>query len=310
MASGFASVQRVVAASALTLLGLLLCSSSAYAQATRTWVSGVGDDANPGSRTAPVKTFAGAISKTAAGGEISVLDPGGFGAVTVTKAMTLNGAGTLASILHSGTNGVVVNAGTTDVVILRNLHFHGGAQSLAGVRILQAGTVIIEDCYFDVMGHEAIQVAAAAAVKVILNNVHIRLAGRGGLDSPSDPTRYQAIFVSGSSTLLAKRLTLASNVVGVHAEGSAQVTLVDSILSDHSIALRAIGNAVINGERLTISNNSSGTATADQGLIRLSDSMTAFNDTALDGNVLSFGNNRISAGNTADGTPANTLPLQ
>jgi hypothetical protein len=65
----------------------------AQAQATRTWVSGVGDDANPCSRTAPCKTFAGAISKTAPCGEISVLDPGGFGAVTITKSITINGTG-------------------------------------------------------------------------------------------------------------------------------------------------------------------------------------------------------------------------
>ena len=76
-------------------------ASVASAQATRTWVSGVGDDANPCSRTAPCKTFAGAISKTAAGGEISVLDPGGFGAVTITKSITLSGVGVNASILAS-----------------------------------------------------------------------------------------------------------------------------------------------------------------------------------------------------------------
>src|SRR2546426_6768037 len=79
--------------------------SLAQAQATRTWVSGVGDDANPCSRTAPCKTFAGAISKTFIGGEIDALDPGGFGAVTITKSITIDGAGTLASILSSGVNG-------------------------------------------------------------------------------------------------------------------------------------------------------------------------------------------------------------
>src|SRR3954469_21062669 len=96
-----------------TILGSLLIaslatgfSSGAFAQATRTWVSGVGDDVNPCSRTAPCKTFAGAISKTANNGEISVLDPGGFGAVTITKSITLNGTGTLAGILAAGTNGV------------------------------------------------------------------------------------------------------------------------------------------------------------------------------------------------------------
>src|SRR5712692_8313305 len=80
-------------------------ASLAQAQATRTWVSGVGDDANPCSRTAPCKTFAGAISKTAIGGEIDCLDPGGFGQVTITKSITIDGTGTFASILASSVNG-------------------------------------------------------------------------------------------------------------------------------------------------------------------------------------------------------------
>ena len=82
-------------------------ASMAQAQATRTWVSGVGDDANPCSRTAPCKTFAGAISKTAAGGEIDALDPGGFGAVTITKSITID-ACCMAGILAAGTNGELV----------------------------------------------------------------------------------------------------------------------------------------------------------------------------------------------------------
>src|SRR5690242_13770082 len=125
--------------SIIMALAICLWSSIVWAQASRTWVSGVGDDANPCSRTAPCKTFAGAISKTAAGGEISVLDPGGYGAVTITKAITLNGSGTLASILASGTNGVIVNAGAGDVVILRNLSINGGGTGLNGIRYLAGG---------------------------------------------------------------------------------------------------------------------------------------------------------------------------
>ena len=88
-----------------TLLCLYLPASPAQAQATRTWVSGVGDDANPCSRTAPCKTFAGAISKTAAAGEINCIDPGGFGAVTITKSITIDCSEVFASVLVSGTNG-------------------------------------------------------------------------------------------------------------------------------------------------------------------------------------------------------------
>jgi hypothetical protein len=97
----------------------LFTAVSMHAQATRTWVSGVGDDANPCSRTAPCKTFAGAISKTAAAGQINVIDPGGFGTVTITKSIVIDGTPALAGVLASGTNGIVINAGASDIVTLR-----------------------------------------------------------------------------------------------------------------------------------------------------------------------------------------------
>ena len=105
----------------------LFCSPS-HAQ-SRTWVSGTGDDANPCSRTAPCKTFAGAISKTATGGEIDCLDPGGFSTSSFfTKSITIDcGAGQVGSILAAGTNGINVNAATTDVVRIRNLSIQGAS---------------------------------------------------------------------------------------------------------------------------------------------------------------------------------------
>src|SRR5213595_1180553 len=125
-------------------LACVLFSSLAHAQATRTWVSGVGDDANPCSRTAPCKTFAGAISKTAAGGEISVLDPGGFGAVTITKSITINGDGTLGGLLAATVNGIIVNAGANDDVIIRSISIDGtmGASiGIHGIRFLAGRSV-------------------------------------------------------------------------------------------------------------------------------------------------------------------------
>src|ERR1700692_3602043 len=103
-------------------ISLCAMTSAAQAQATRTWVSGVGDDANPCSRTAPCKTWARAIAKTAPGGELDALDPGVFGALTITKSIILDGGGgQVASVLVAGTNGINVAAGATDVVELRNL---------------------------------------------------------------------------------------------------------------------------------------------------------------------------------------------
>src|SRR3954454_8777634 len=145
----------------LSLIASLVLTGSLHAQATRTWVSGVGNDANPCSRTAPCKTFAGAISKTAEGGEIDVLDPGGFGTVTITKAMTLDGthgAG-FGSILNAGNiAGVIINVTTgthvnNAVVILRSLYFQAASQSPSGtgsssngINYLKGNRVFVYDC--------------------------------------------------------------------------------------------------------------------------------------------------------------------
>src|SRR5262249_21750335 len=125
---------------------LALNAQPVHAQATRTWVSGVGDDANPCSRTAPCKTFAGAISKTAPGGIINCLDPGGFGAVTITKSITIDCSSTLAGVLASGTNGINVNAAATDIVRLRGLDIEGVGTGLIGVNVIQVGALRIENC--------------------------------------------------------------------------------------------------------------------------------------------------------------------
>src|SRR5258708_3572762 len=123
----------VLAALAFGLFLPLLAAAPANAQATRTWVSGVGDDANPCSRTAPCKTFAGAISKTAPAGEINCLDPGGFGAVTITKSMTISCDIGTAGVLVSGTNGIVFAGGANDYLYLKGLDIEGFGTGLSGV---------------------------------------------------------------------------------------------------------------------------------------------------------------------------------
>ena len=129
---------------------LLAFASLAQAQASRTWVSGVGDDVNPCSRTAPCKTFAGAISKTIAGGEIDALDPAGYGAVTAIKSITIDGGdgSGFGGILASSTTGVIVN-GAGVAVTLRRLSINGGPPNIPGtngVRFIQGSKLRIEEC--------------------------------------------------------------------------------------------------------------------------------------------------------------------
>src|SRR5437870_1176769 len=135
-------------APAFVLIALAL-PASAFAQVSRTWVSGVGDDANPCSRTAPCKTFAGAISKTAACGEINALDDGGFGGVTITKCMTIEGGGHIAGVLVSGTNAIIVNvpcSGTgAGPVRLRNLDIDGLGTGLNGIRFISGKALFVEN---------------------------------------------------------------------------------------------------------------------------------------------------------------------
>ena len=131
----------------LVVLTSVLLSPSLFAQATRTWVSGVGDDANPCSRTAPCKTFAGAISKTATGGEIDVLDPGGFGAVTITKSITIDGGPGAGGVLAAGVAGIIINStAANSTIVLRNLTILGVSGATDGVNVFAANTVQIQNC--------------------------------------------------------------------------------------------------------------------------------------------------------------------
>src|SRR5262245_41738478 len=128
-----------------------LPADPARAQATGTWVSGVGDDANPCSRTAPCKTFAGAISKTATNGEIRCLDPGGFGSVTITKSITID-CHEIPAFIIAGTSCIVINVAAGDVqqtVRLRNLNCNGLKVSTQGVNILAAKAVFLDDMRID-----------------------------------------------------------------------------------------------------------------------------------------------------------------
>jgi hypothetical protein len=160
----------------------LAYSAPASAQATRTWVSGVGDDVNPCSRTAPCKTFAGAISKTAIGGEINCIDNAGFGAVTITKAITLNCHGQLGSVLHGSTQGIVVNAAAGSLVILEDLEITGAGTTLGtkGVSFLNGGTLIIRDCLIYDDSANGVSFTPSGASKLFIQNTTIANAGNAG----------------------------------------------------------------------------------------------------------------------------------
>jgi hypothetical protein len=304
-------MKRSLTINALTAIALcFVLFASAQAQATRTWVSGAGDDVNPCSRTAPCKTFAGAISKTAAGGEISALDPGGYGAVTITKSITINGQGTLASILGATTNGVVVNVAATDKVVLRSISIEGAGTGFNGVRMINAGTLQIEDSAINGFTENGIDVESTGVAQVFIKNTVIRNNSGNG------------IFIQSATSASPVKVTidkshLVNNAVGLLAASSSRVTIHDSVITQNSSvgilaqASAGAGSATVSIESSFITNNevgirSSGAGPANTAVIRISEVMITDNTNGLiaetGGNIVSFGNNRI-AGNTSDGSP-------
>jgi hypothetical protein len=290
-------MKRTVRIAATMVAFALVGSSAAYAQATRTWVSGVGDDANPCSRTAPCKTFAGAISKTAAGGEISVLDPGGFGGVTITKSITINGEGTLAGILvGAGTTGVIVNAAATDVVTLRNISIHGvGAAN--GIRFLAGLTLIVDNVDISGIGTTGIDVESSTPnAKVVISNTTIR-GGTNGI---------QVTSPGGGVNVAVDRSSIRNATTGIDAQaGSVNVTnSVFTGMSQFAITGTA-GSHTVHGSLFT-GNFASAQALA-AATVSLSDNNIVGNNFAFGcsgGTLASRGDNRI-VNNGANGCSPN-----
>jgi parallel beta-helix repeat protein len=269
---------------AITLFFVLVIGATgAYAQATRTWVSGVGDDANPCSRTAPCKTFAGAISKTNASGEINVLDPGGFGAVTITKAITIDGSGgSISGVLVSGTNGIVVNAGTNDAVVLRNLDIDGIGAGLSGILFNSGKSLRVENSKIYGFANYGIDFAPTGTSTLSVDKTVVHNNTLGGLYvNPVGGLAYATI--TGS--------TFSDNQFGVLVGASSKVTISSCVAnSNTSYGIGASGGgATIYMSGTTVTQNAVGIATSSGG------------------SVLSQGNNSI-IGNTADGAPTGYLP--
>jgi len=234
--------------SVLAALAIASLATIAQAQATRTWVSGVGDDANPCSRTAPCKTFAGAISKTAAQGEISVLDPGGFGGVTITKSITIDGHNTEAGVLVSGSNGVLVSAGTSDTITLRGLDIIGLNTSPAGIRVLSAGNVNVEDCVIQEFNTAGILVNGTTGGRVRLNVYNTLIRHNAGDGIQIFPTLPQFVTLAMSNTRSYDNIGAGVNVA---TNGSTTGSITNSTLSTNGNTGTSQGGLVVQAGNIT-----------------------------------------------------------
>ncbi len=298
----------------LKVLTLVICASAfasiAQAQATRTWVSGVGDDLNPCSRTAPCKTFAGAISKTAKDGEISVLDPGGYGAVTITKSIYINGthgAG-YGSIINSLVNGVIINI--TDVndvrkaVRLRALDINGASTGINGVSILAANNVWIEDSVIDgntgdgTNSGMGIRVATAGSVNLNVSDTMIH----------KNITGIRVSSTAGFAVANIRNCNIEGNGTAVQAaSNNSFVTVAESRISNnntHGLFASASGSQMTVSE-CVIANNADGINAGAGSVVRALSNKILYNTTGFAGTTAAIqtdGQNR-NAGNTTPGAP-------
>jgi hypothetical protein len=291
-------------ATLLTVLGCLvalLYAAPAHAQATRTWVSGVGDDANPCSRTAPCKTFAGAISKTAAGGEINCLDSAGYGAVTITKAITIHCEGVVGSVLVSGTNGIVVQAGPSDVVILRGLEVNGIGTGINGIRFLAGAALIVDECLIYGFTTNGIDVALGASAAVSVNNTQIYNLGGDGI---------RLNTTAGTASMSADHVTVSRTHNGIEVAGGGIGTVSNSmIFNTTSAALASAGGAILDvSDSQLLSSSFGANASVSGASIGLTNDKLYFNNQAVNavaGSTFATGGNNKLFNNGSNGATPN-----
>jgi hypothetical protein len=260
------SFPALLAAAALFTALAGAFAPQASAQSARTWVSGIGDDANPCSYTAPCRTLNGSISKTAAGGEINALAGGGFGAVTITKAITIDLVAVTGGVLNTGTHGIIVSAQATDDVVLRGLDVGGasgaagcGYGGLNGVRVLKARTVRIEDSRIR-QQQKGIELNPTSPVKVLVNRVDIANNCTHGIAS--------APGVGGAVELLVRDSTITNSGTALSVADNAAAWLTGSTIFGNALGLEALGAGAINdfGDNHVVGNTVDGAPTNHVGV--------------------------------------------
>jgi hypothetical protein len=299
-------------------------ASPAAAQATRTWVSGVGDDANPCSRTAPCKTFVGAIVKTAAGGEINCMDSGGFGGVSITKSIAIVCDGVIGGVLVSGgTSAITVNAAATDTVYLSGLDIHGANGAVNGIRFVAGGTLHVENSSirgFKGANAHGISFAPSGASELYVADTVITDSGSGltggGIEiSPTGAGGSARVVLKNVEVRDNSNNGLIANTANTTAAAGISVVAHDSNFSGNGAGVVAVtppstSSAVVMLTNSIVANNSGNGIVANGGtaIVRVAHTTVTANARGVffanGGTLESYGNNRV-VNNPTTGTANN-----
>jgi len=284
---------------AFALVGLFFAFSTlADAQATRTWVSGVGDDVNPCSRTAPCKTFAGAISKTAANGEINCLDPAGYGAVTITKSITIDCEDTQGSILASLTTGVILNAQNIDVR-LRGISINGAGNGTNCIRVLNSGNnrLTLDEVVCTGFTTHGVSIESnGGTFKLNVINSSFRNLTGNGINT----------FMTGgaTATITVDSSLIAYTGIGVNLGTGATGSINDSVISNNTTGLQASGaTSFLSAKDNQITHNTTGILTSSSGTVRFGGNLITGNGTGISGsNIFTWGGNFVDGNTVSNGS--------
>jgi hypothetical protein len=289
----------------------LFCATVLAAQAyAQTWVSATGSDSNACTRSAPCKTYQHAHDVSSAYGKVTALDAGDFGPVTVTKSITIDGAG-LATNLATGTSEITVNAGAGDIVQLRNLSIHG-RNAATGITFNSGAHLEIDDVTLNGFTGSCIAavVGGSGTSDMVIKDTNIDYCANTG------------VFVSGVGPTLTVEI-VNSHVhyaqYGIYAY-SGLITISGSSFSSVGYGtgtgiLENFHSPTLANQKIMVDNcQFSGYSTAiysGDGIIQLSRTTLANNTTALAvnaGSIVSNGNNAFF-NNGSNGSFTSTVAL-
>jgi hypothetical protein len=305
----------------LTTALLFLAGGTAQATISHTWVSSTGNDANACTRSAPCATFAGALAKTSAGGEIDVADAGDYGPVTISQSVSIEAVGVLATIQVTSGNAITVSTGANDTVVLRGLTLDGQGTATEGISFTSGGALYIEDSRIHrfTTGVEFFPTNSSSTSKLFVTDTIVRNNGSGATGG--------GVFIHsnlGFATASIDGLRTENNVFGVKAMDHANVTIRNSVAANNGFSgFSAVEDAappwMLIESSITAHNGTNGVVAAKVSTgvgpstveVRLSNVTVVDNQTGLatsgTGKIISFGNNKVD-NNGTNGSPTSTIP--
>jgi len=297
-------------------LTISLSGTPAQAANSRSWISGVGSDSNPCTRTAPCATIGRALTQTSAGGEIIVLDSGEFGGAIITQAVTIVNQGAVADFAA----GFGVSAGASDVVTLHGIHIIGFNVGGPAIRFTSGAALHVENCRIENLT-DGIDFEPTGASQLFASDTIVS-------DNTGQGIRIRPTG-TGTASVVLERLQATNNGLGgivATAGGSGgkgtvvNIAVRDSVASGNAgvgiLARSQVGgpNVVMTLDHVAATSNGTGIEAdgSDMGAggIALSNTQVSGNGTGLmsvNGGVLASFQNNYVIGNGTDGAPTTTV---